>query len=107
MDNKIEELENARLTAFKEAFEYYNFQSVVEDFNPVEFTSPGNEFTSTVYLENKETPDDGSIKAYFTVVFDENQSTIKEAYAIDTSGNIFGELPSNFYNKDKKNGFKK
>lgn len=54
-------------------------------------TTPGDEWTRTVYLEpDVQDVDEDSVAVVFTVRFAPSSSTVVEAYAIDAGGNIFG-----------------
>jgi hypothetical protein len=83
-------LETARSANAQARFEDYDFQAEVAAFDGWEYYSPGKEWTRAVYLETEE--EGPSQRVYFTVVFAaDSSSEIKEVYAINENGVIFGE----------------
>lgn len=74
-------------------FERYDFEGPVGEADGWEYTSPGVEYSRTVWLTNEADPDGDDIKASFTVVFASADSDeVVEAYAT-ANGNEFGSRP--------------
>lgn len=88
-------LDQARHDVLEDVFGRFDFGDVsVESRNGWEHVSPGSEYSCAVFLENEE--GGNTEKVRLNVVFEDIHSTkLKEAYAINDSGNIFGSLPTN------------
>lgn len=62
---------------------------IVEDMDGWESTSPGNTFTSSVYIRDSE-EQESTTKVTLTVIFaNDNSTDVVESYVIDSSGNIW------------------
>lgn len=87
----------SRAALADKAFSDYDFGDGVEviDADGWEYMTPGTERSRKVYVET-EREDDGPAPRWtlnFTVLFNESDGALKEAYAIDEKGQIWGSMP--------------
>lgn len=72
-------------------FEAYDFgEAVVNSFDGWEYTSPGTEYTRTVWLDNPEDPDGDDIKGHFVVTFASDDSLEIVGATATINGDDFG-----------------
>ncbi len=88
----MSDFDKRRIEMANSEFEAYDFgDSTVTAVDGWDYTTPGTEFTRTVWFENKDDPDGDDIKGHFTVTFDGTVGfTISDANA-SIDGNDIGK----------------
>lgn len=82
-------LESQRRAVADELYTSYDFGREVIDANGWE--KEGETYSRRVFFEDDHDGDQPSTKGGFTVVFEEGETSVLEAYGVDNKGNILGD----------------